>query len=92
MALEFRSFDAVDGWPGLPDVPDFLSSHLANPKHAMPLQAGMGEIDRAFIQWPVEVAAPDDPCARSLPIPSSIEAEAGIWSAIQPIGLRPRLS
>ena len=35
----------------------FVFAHLANPKDPMPLQASMSEIDGAFVERPVEVAA-----------------------------------
>ena len=57
--LEFRHLDAVDGRPGLADLPDFIGAHLANPEYAMPLQTGMREIDGTLIQRPVDVAAAD---------------------------------
>src|ERR1019366_8479711 len=50
VGLEFRHLDAVDGRPFLAHLPDFIRAHLANPKHPMPLQAGMGEIDRTLIK------------------------------------------
>src|ERR1019366_4688465 len=67
VGLKFRHLDTVDGWPFLAHLPDFLSGHLADPKHAMPLQAGMGEIDRTLIKRPVEVAAPDQDEVHEVP-------------------------
>ena len=59
MRLELRDLDAVDGRPRLAHLPDFLFGHFADPQHPMPLQAGVGEIDGAFVERLVEIAAPD---------------------------------
>src|SRR5207302_1894979 len=65
--LELRHLDTVDGWPLVPQLPYVLFAHLADPKHSVPLQAGMGEIDGAFIQRLVEVTASDQYQVRDVP-------------------------
>src|SRR4029077_8762158 len=60
MRLELSHLNAVDGRSRFAHLPDFLFGHLANPQHPMPLQSGMSEIDGAFIERLVEVAAPDE--------------------------------
>lgn len=62
MRLELGHLDAVDGRPRLCNFPDVLFRHLANPQHAMPLQAGMCQIDRAVIERPAKVRARDQDC------------------------------
>jgi len=57
--FKFLYLNAVDGRPRLTDSFDVLFGHLADPKHLMPLQSGVSEIDGTLIQRPVEVAAPD---------------------------------
>ncbi|HTU92793.1 MAG TPA: hypothetical protein VMF69_22115 [Gemmataceae bacterium] len=57
MRLDLRNLNTVDGRAIFSHMADFLFTHLPNPRHPVSLQAGMGEIDRAFLQRLVEVAA-----------------------------------
>ena len=49
----------IAGRPFLTYLPAFFLAHLTDPKHAMPLQAGVRQIDGTLIQRPVDVAAAD---------------------------------
>jgi hypothetical protein len=45
VVFEFRHLDAVDSRPGFAHLPDFIGAHLTDPKHPMPLQTGVRQID-----------------------------------------------
>src|ERR1700694_5053254 len=50
--VELGHLDAVNGRAFVPQLPYVLFAHLPDPKHPMPLQAGMGEIDSTVIKRP----------------------------------------
>lgn len=60
MRGELPYLDGVHGGAGLAHSPDVFLGHLSDPQHAVLLQAGVGEVDRALAEGLIQVAAPDE--------------------------------